>query len=184
MLVFLVRHAIAHERNRVRWPNDGLRPLTTAGIRKFRKAAYGISRYLPKRAVLLTSPYVRARETAAILAEALESSKPIECGELTAGETPHACFELLRKRKEEAVVLVGHEPNLSTFMVAALAGTGARHEDRIQEGCRGLPRVRRPGRARPRHAQMAAAAARIARDALKRYSAAELYDVTLAGSTS
>lgn len=134
MLVFLVRHAIAHERNRVRWPNDGLRPLTTAGIRKFRKAAYGISRSVPKRAVLLTSPYVRARETAAILAEALESSKPIECGELTAGETPHTCFALLRKRKEEAVVLVGHEPNLSTFMVAALAGTGTRMKIDFKKG--------------------------------------------------
>ena len=87
MQVFLVRHAIAHERNRVRWPNDALRPLTTAGIRKFRKAAYGISPiWLPKRAVLLTSPYVRARETAAILAKATRTSaKPIECGELAAG---------------------------------------------------------------------------------------------------
>jgi phosphohistidine phosphatase len=134
MLVFLIRHAIAHERNRVRWPNDGLRPLTTGGIRKFRKAAYGISRNLPKRAVLLTSPYVRARETAAILAEALGSSKPIECGELTPGESPHTCFALLRKRKEEAVVLVGHEPDLSTFVVAALAGTGARMKIEFKKG--------------------------------------------------
>jgi len=134
MQVFLVRHAIAHERNRTRWPNDRLRPLTTAGIRKFRKAAYGISQCLPKRAVLLTSPFVRARETAVILAEALGSSKAIECGELASGESPHTCFALLRKRKEEAVVLVGHEPNLSTFLAVALSGDGARMKIEFKKG--------------------------------------------------
>jgi phosphohistidine phosphatase len=134
MQVFLVRHAIAHERNRIRWPNDALRPLTTAGIRRFRKAAFGVARCLPKGAVLLTSPYVRARETAAILAEALGSRKPVECTELASGESVPACFGLLRKRKEQAVVLVGHEPNLSTFMAAALAGSGARMKIQFKKG--------------------------------------------------
>jgi len=92
MQVFLVRHAIAHERNRIRWPNDALRPLTTAGIRKFRKAAFGIVRCLPKGTALLTSPYVRARETAAILADAVGRRKPIECSELASGESVGACF--------------------------------------------------------------------------------------------
>jgi phosphohistidine phosphatase len=134
MQVFLVRHAIAHERNRTRWPNDRLRPLTTAGIRKFRKAAYGISQCLPKRAALLTSPLVRARETAAILAEALGSSKAIECGELASGEPVQACFDLLRKQKKDAVVLVGHEPNLSNFLAAAVCGAGARMKTEFKKG--------------------------------------------------
>lgn len=134
MQVFLVRHAIAHERNRIRWPNDGLRPLTTAGIRKFRKAASGLARCLPKNAVLLTSPHVRARETAAILAEALGSRKPIECAGLAAGESLTACFALLRRRKEAAVVLVGHEPNLGNFVAAALAGERARLKIEFKKG--------------------------------------------------
>ena len=70
MEVFLVRHAIAHERNRKRWPDDAKRPLTPAGKQKFRKAARGLAKWLPKSAALLTSPYVRARETAEILAAA------------------------------------------------------------------------------------------------------------------
>ena len=134
MEIILVRHAIAHERNRVRWPNDALRPLTTAGIRKFRKAASGLTRCLPKGAVLLTSPYVRASETAAILADALGRGKATECGELSSGEPVRACFDLLRKRKEDAVVLVGHEPNLSNFLAAALCGAGGRMKTEFKKG--------------------------------------------------
>ena len=68
MKVYLVRHAIAHERNRTRWPKDAARPLTAAGKQKFRKTARGLARLLPKSALLLTSPFVRARDTALILA--------------------------------------------------------------------------------------------------------------------
>jgi phosphohistidine phosphatase len=134
MEVFLVRHAIAHERNRIRWPNDALRPLTSAGIRKFRKAAFGLGQYMPKGVALLTSPYVRARETAAILADALGRGKPTECGELAAGEAVQACFELLRKRKADAVVLVGHEPNLSNFLAAAICGDRGQLKTEFKKG--------------------------------------------------
>jgi phosphohistidine phosphatase len=152
MQVYLVRHAIAHERNRLRWPNDGLRPLTTAGIRKFRKAASGLSRCVPKRTLLLTSPYVRARETAAMLAEALESRKPLECAELTAGEPPHVCFALLRKRREDAIVLVGHEPNLSEFAAVALAGERANIRLEFKKG--GAACVEFTGRVEPGRARL------------------------------
>jgi phosphohistidine phosphatase len=123
MRVFLVRHAIAHERNRTRWPNDSLRPLTSAGIEKFRKAARGLAEWLPKSAVMLTSPFVRARETAAILAENRGGAKPVECSQLGANQPVSKAFELLRSRKEKSVVLVGHEPYLSNLLSAALAGS-------------------------------------------------------------
>ncbi len=150
MQVFLVRHAIAHERNHVRWPNDALRPLTTAGMRRFQKAAYGLTRWLPKRTALLTSPYVRARETAAILAEALGIRKIIECSELAASEPTQAWFALLRKHKETAVVLVGHEPNLSSFLAAALAGDRTRIRVEFKKGgaaCVDFPRRVEAGQA-------------------------------------
>jgi phosphohistidine phosphatase len=120
MKVFLVRHAIAHERDRARWPNDALRPLTPAGKRKFRAAARGLASVLPRSAALLTSPFVRARDTAALLAAELGRKKIIECGELASGEPAHKVFALLRARKDENVILVGHEPNLSTLLAACL----------------------------------------------------------------
>ena len=86
MDVYLVRHAIAHERNPTRWPNDALRPLTTAGMRKFRKAAAGLARCVPKTAAIFTSPYVRARETAAMLTEHGKFRAATESTELTPGK--------------------------------------------------------------------------------------------------
>src|SRR5688500_10778707 len=114
MELYLLRHAIAHERNRARWPNDSQRPLTSAGRRRFRDAARGLKQWLPKRAVILTSPYVRARETAAILSKIAKLPRVVECPEIASGAPVRKAFELLRSRKEGAVVLVGHEPNLST----------------------------------------------------------------------
>jgi phosphohistidine phosphatase len=134
MDVYLVRHAIAHERNSTRWPNDALRPLTTAGMRKFRKAAAGLARCVPKTATVFTSPYVRARETAAVLAESARFRTATEAPELTPGKTPRAVFELLRKRRRAAVVLVGHEPDLSAWVSAALAVEPLRIKSEFKKG--------------------------------------------------
>lgn len=83
MKVFLVRHALAHERDRARWPDDSKRPLTQDGKRKFRKTVCGLVSLLPGAATILTSPFVRARQTAAILS-AMAGGKVVECRLLAA----------------------------------------------------------------------------------------------------
>ena len=134
MDVYLVRHAIAHERSRARWPKDSLRPLTPAGKRKFRKAARGLARLLPKSVLVLTSPYVRARDTAAILTDVLELRGAVEAAELASSKPARAAFGLLRKHRTAAVVLVGHEPNLGNFLSQALAGERASLEIAFRKG--------------------------------------------------
>jgi phosphohistidine phosphatase len=150
MKVYLVRHAVAHERNRARWPNDSLRPLTAAGKRKFRKAARGLAGVVPKSAPLLTSPYVRARDTALILARVAKMRAPVEVPELASGQPARKTFALLRSRRKAAVVLVGHEPNLSVFLSAALAGKRAALKIAFKKGgaaCLEFAGAIAPGRA-------------------------------------
>jgi phosphohistidine phosphatase len=134
MDVYLVRHAIAHERNATRWPDDSQRPLTTNGMRKFRKAAAGLARCVPKTAAVFTSPYVRARETAAILRESARFATAVESSELMPGKSPRAMFDLLRARRRSAVVLVGHEPDLSAWLSAALAVEPSRIKSEFKKG--------------------------------------------------
>ena len=134
MDVYLVRHAIAHERNATRWPDDAKRPLTTAGMRKFRKAAAGLARFVPKSAMVFTSPYVRARETASILADSGNFKTAVESAELLPGKAPRAVFDLLRARRRSAVVLVGHEPDLSAWLSAALAVEATRMKSEFKKG--------------------------------------------------
>ena len=164
MDVYLVRHAIAHERNSTRWPNDALRPLTTAGLRKFRKAAAGLARCVPKTAADIHEPFVRARETAAVLSESAKFRAAIEATELIPGKTPRAVFDLLRARRRNAVVLIGHEPDLSAWMSAALAVEPLRIKSEFKKGgavCIRFEKTIGPGCAT---LDLAAAAARIARD--------------------
>ena len=152
MEVFLVRHAVAFERSPTRWPDDSLRTLTPAGKRKFRKAARGLAPLLPKSMVLLTSPYVRARDTTAILAKAARRGKIIVRAELASEQSVRKIFELLRSRKERAVMLVGHEPNLSSFMSMALASEQARLRIEFKKG--GAACVYFPGRVEPGRATL------------------------------
>ena len=65
--VIVVRHAIAFERDRGRWPDDALRPLTPAGKRRFRKAAQGLRSWSPRVDAMPSSPFVRVRQTPARL---------------------------------------------------------------------------------------------------------------------
>jgi len=149
MKVYLVRHAIAHERSHARWPNDAMRPLTAAGKEKFRKAARGLAHLVPKSALLLTSPFVRARDTALILSRVAKLRSPIDAPELESGKTVREAFELLRSRKKAAIVLVGHEPNLGIFLSAALAGDRASLKIEFKKGgaaCVEFARAIGPGR--------------------------------------
>jgi phosphohistidine phosphatase len=150
MDVYLVRHAIAHERNRKRWPDDALRPLTAAGKRKFRQAARGLGRCLPKSARVLTSPFVRARATADTLVRVARLAKPVEAKELASEAAPANAFALLRAQRRKAIVLVGHEPYLSTWLSAALGGKRARLAIEFKKGGAACVRFEQriaPGRA-------------------------------------
>jgi|SRR6185437_5124903 len=64
--LILVRHAPAGEPDPKRYPDDSARPLTQTGIRKFKKAAEGMSKMVKPDAVL-TSPTSRTMQTADLL---------------------------------------------------------------------------------------------------------------------
>jgi phosphohistidine phosphatase len=126
MRLYIVRHAIAQERDRQRWPDDAKRPLTADGRRRFLKAATGLAGVLPRNAALLTSPFVRAWQTAELLADAAKLKKARHVDELAAGQPLHKIFDLLRARREQDVIVVGHEPDLGRLLGAAVAGQGAK----------------------------------------------------------
>src|SRR5438034_11639970 len=65
--IYLIRHGLAEERGDS-WPDDAKRPLTDEGISRMRKSVRGLSRLGVTLDVVLTSPLVRARQTAEIVA--------------------------------------------------------------------------------------------------------------------
>ncbi len=116
-MLYLVRHAAAEE-PRPGQPDEN-RALTPEGTRKFRRAAKGIVQLLRATppTLILSSPALRARQTAEILREAFDEAKLRTELHLTAAlAAPEALGKLLKEARRQDTIAVGHEPILSTWI--------------------------------------------------------------------
>jgi phosphohistidine phosphatase len=115
------RHGIAVEKDDPSVTSDAERPLTDEGVRKTQAAAEGLIRLDGGYTKLLTSPWLRAKQTAAILAEVLELPSE-ELPELAGDQTPEALVKAVARHHARHTLLVGHEPLLSATVVRLLGG--------------------------------------------------------------
>ena len=113
MRVIIFRHGPAGERDVERWPDDDLRPLTARGEERTQAAARGIVRIEPELRLVVTSPLVRAEQTAQILVHAADGPR-CEVLDALRPEGPHRTIvKFLASRPDDDVVaLIGHEPDL------------------------------------------------------------------------
>jgi phosphohistidine phosphatase len=131
MRLYFLRHATAED------GGPGLpdleRRLTDAGKAEMRAVARALRRLDVKVDRILTSPARRARETAAIAAEALGGeAELVEAAPLSPGCTFGALQDLLAAHRDaERIMVVGHEPDFST-LIALL--TGARRVEMKKAG--------------------------------------------------
>jgi phosphohistidine phosphatase len=120
MDLLIVRHAIAFDRNPRRWRDDGERPLTPEGMVRARKAAAGLKEISERPQCVLSSPLVRAKQTATILTEFAGWPKATECAALAPDVAPDEVFAALAEQKEKLVAVVGHQPGLGRLLAACL----------------------------------------------------------------
>lgn len=116
------RHGIAADRADPGIASDAERPLTDEGILKTRAAADGLKRMEMGFDKILTSPWLRARQTADILAEVLALGTAEELAELAGDRTPVELLKALARNHGRRTLLVGHEPLLSATVIHALHG--------------------------------------------------------------
>lgn len=124
MKLYFLRHGIAAEKNQ--WKGeDRSRPLTDEGIAKMKGSAATLAALDLEIDAILTSPLTRARQTGEIVAKQLKlSAKFKEDARLAPGFDEKRLRSILRDYpKQEALLLVGHEPDFSAT-VAALIGGG------------------------------------------------------------
>jgi phosphohistidine phosphatase len=124
MELFFMRHAEAEPRDR--YPTDQQRPLSTAGRETHCRVARVLIPLLQPLGYLLSSPILRARQTADIMAEALQFEGQIEETRVL-GEacTVGAVLSLLQGYPSSARLLcVGHEPAMSQLSAVFLDGEG------------------------------------------------------------
>ena len=123
MKILLVRHAIALDLG-TPGVSDELRPLTEEGVSRFRKTARALGA-LATADLILTSPLLRAKQTAELLAKqwagvAVHESAPL-------GDGSRILFEeaLTRLPATSVVAAVGHEPYLSEWTAEWLGGSAS-----------------------------------------------------------
>jgi len=125
MFVLLVRHAKAEARSLLGLgaKRDARRPLTDAGRKRMRRAARALCKLVSKIDVLASSPLVRARETAEIIAGRYDGISVLDLASLSPGGSEQELLDWLREQPGDATIaLVGHEPDLGVFASWLLSG--------------------------------------------------------------
>jgi len=118
MLIVLLRHGIAEEKGGGR--PDEERRLTREGNEKMKRVARALAELLPGAEAIYSSPLVRAYETAEWVAKAYNGKLEIETtSALAPGHDPSEFRDLLRRSGgHECAYYTGHEPHLTTLMLA------------------------------------------------------------------
>jgi phosphohistidine phosphatase len=125
MNLYLLRHGLAAEPGTHGYSKDSERPLTPEGERKVWKIAEAMEAMELSFDLILSSPYVRACQTAEIVAEALKARKRLELtDDLTPGGSAKELIEFLAQLDPlpEDVLVVGHEPYLSELIGKLISG--------------------------------------------------------------
>lgn len=129
MKLLLIRHALAEDREKFArsGADDDQRPLSGKGRRRMHSICRGLAGFLdpPEPAALLTSPLVRAVETAEIVQRELGGPEPEISDALEPGARPEQLLQALRTLAAGAdavVAAVGHEPHLGSTASWFLTG--------------------------------------------------------------
>ena len=149
MELYFLRHAIAVEPGTVAVSHDSERPLTVEGIEKMEKTVEGMRRMGLSFHQVVSSPYVRASETAEIVVKGLEFNGKIRFSDaLTPTADFKDFFKILKEFKaDERILFVGHMPSIGEFVSTLISGKGAAAMDYKKGGlCRvDMPKIIAPG---------------------------------------
>jgi phosphohistidine phosphatase len=124
MNLYLLRHAIAVERGTPSM-EDAQRELTSEGAAKMNRIARGMLALDLQFDLILSSPYIRARQTADIVAEEFNIRDKLRFTEnlIPGAEGEQVILEINKRyRKNENILVVGHEPMLSSLIAILISG--------------------------------------------------------------
>ena len=147
MYLYLIRHGIAMDREDPNCPPDTERPLTPKGMKRTHATALGLRSLKIRPDAMLTSPWLRAVQTAEIFSEVMDfsSKKIVRMDALKGTSTPAELFRELTKIRAKHVLCFGHEPHLH-LVIGQVLHTGAKITELKKAGvaCLELERISPP----------------------------------------
>src|SRR5208282_120518 len=126
MKIHVLRHGIAVVRNDQDVENGSGRPLTPKGKRQLRQTDAAMKKIGLRFDLILSSPYLRAKQTAEIVAESLKLKRWLKFSDALAPDgSPKILIRQLNELKPapDNVLLVGHEPYLSCLISLLTTGS-------------------------------------------------------------
>jgi phosphohistidine phosphatase len=125
MKLYLIRHSNAVDPGTPDYEDDSQRPLTEKGRDKARKIASALKELGAEPNLILSSPYVRAAQTAEIVAKTIKTKNEIAFSDclVPMGDVDALIGEINEKYTVDELVLVGHEPSLSTLIGTLTCGS-------------------------------------------------------------
>jgi phosphohistidine phosphatase len=140
MIVYFLRHANAGTK-RAKPALDEKRPLDADGIAQCRYMGRALAALNAQVDVVISSPLKRASQTAALVSNEMGHEGKLQ---FDAALRPEAQFEafrdlLQRHRKEEAIMVVGHNPSMSNFLSLLVTGGASRASVEMKKG--GVARI-------------------------------------------
>ncbi|MCX7984400.1 MAG: histidine phosphatase family protein [Bacteroidetes bacterium] len=119
MLCYFVRHGETEQSHSI---HESERKLSDFGLQQAKTVGLFISKLHPLPELILTSPLLRAQQTATVINEYLHL--PVECTEyLLNGVDIRQLFNLLNANPHTSLVLVGHQPSLGEIISILLSHT-------------------------------------------------------------
>lgn len=135
-LLMLVRHGLAEPRRDDLSDED--RALTDEGHVQTRRRGTALARLIKRPDLIVTSPLIRAAETAVWLSKSWKNDVELIRAEyLRPGTDPEVAIGRLRALDAKRIMAVGHEPHLTAVM-AALTGLPAGRMSLSKDGCYGI----------------------------------------------
>jgi phosphohistidine phosphatase len=125
MNLYLLRHGAAVEPGTPGFDKDSDRPLTAKGEDRLREAARAMEKLELSFDLILSSPFLRAKQTAEIIAKNFKLRKKLAFSDdLTPAGNPRLLIQQLNRFRPEPenVLLVGHEPYLGKLVALLAAG--------------------------------------------------------------
>ena len=124
MQLLVIRHAIAEDREEFAKSarDDDERPLTEDGIRKMRRAARGLRELVPHIDTLVSSPLVRAQQTADIVRREYDLDGVANAPELEPEAPLAKATAAIGRLEGDVIAIVGHEPQLSRLVTYLISG--------------------------------------------------------------
>ena len=125
MDLYVLRHGVAEDRGSAEYPSDDERPLTAKGGRRMARQAQGLRSLGLSIDVIVSSPLVRAAQTAEIVREGLRvTGRVVTSNALAPNGSPSRLVSQLATGYSSAddVMVVGHEPYLSSLISVLATG--------------------------------------------------------------